>query len=125
MISSAVVFHHAVVGEDVGEDVVEVLDAVGLADLEGVEGDAHHPAVGLAFGVEAVELPLAHAGELVGFPRRPGVEVGRVVELDGVGHRDQLSGLHLQGERLVIVEPVGVVGEAGLGHEVGGAVGGG
>ena len=55
-----------VVGHDVGQHVVEVFDAVGLADQERVQGDAHDPTTFRAFLIQPVELRLADVGEVLG-----------------------------------------------------------
>ena len=97
---------------------------MGLAYQEGMQGDAHDPPALGPLTVELVELRLADVGEVVAFI----VVVahhGGVVKLDGVRHRHQLAAVDLDGDRLVVVHPVGVVDESGFGHQVGGSHGAG
>ena len=70
-----------------------------------------------AFLVEDVELVLADLCEVVGLERRA-VEEHRIVELPRVGEADQPARLDVDRERLIVVEPVHLVGESGLRHEL-------
>src|SRR5215204_5817014 len=89
----------------------EVFMAIGNADDKGMKSDRHYPAVGLSLLVEDVKLIFDGLQEV-----RPAAslahEKGNIVQLDGVGNREQLSGPHFHGIRLVIVTPVAQVTNA-------------
>ncbi len=73
--------------EDVRQRLVEVADAVRLPGDERVDGDAHHASVVGPFAPQRVELVANGAGEVFAFIRAaPG---DRIVDLHGVGDRDQ------------------------------------
>ena len=100
-----------VVRADVLQREVEVLDAEGDADDEGVKGDAHDGAAAFAVAVEDVEL-VADLLEVF-----PGSVVGAQEEVDVVeallvGHDDHAAALHAHGDGLVVEAPVAQVVEA-------------
>src|SRR3954452_23982553 len=70
-------FPDALMGADVGEDLVEVPDAPGLAHDPWVEVQYHHPPGGGAVGIEPVEPLAPQQGDLVDSP--PAVQMDVVV----------------------------------------------
>ena len=56
---------YAVMGHDVAQNLVQVLDAVGLANEEGMQGDAHDPPAFSTFFVKLIKLGLTNHGEII------------------------------------------------------------
>ena len=100
-------------GEDVFHHLDEAPDAVRLADPERVQRDAHHPPLLLALGVDGVKIVADLLGE--------GVDLlalapdDDVIEIDRVGHGDEVPFRRADGEGLVVVVEVAGVVEPGLG----------
>ena len=105
-----------IVATDVVEDFPQVANMVWLTDLVGVQCNAKDAAALITFGIQPVKCGLASLHKIAtaigsAVPER------RIVQVVRVGHRDQLSPRHDDGDRHVVVHPVGVIQHAGLGYE--------
>src|SRR6266850_6889039 len=105
-----------VVAGDVGERLLERLQAVGLAYEVRVQRDAHHGARLRAFLVQAIELALDDLA-VMARRHRADVECDGVVHLERVGDAGKSPLPHLHGSGLVVVEEIADIGEAHLGDE--------
>ena len=102
---------------DVAERPLKVTDAMRLPHDVRMQRDAHDQRAIRGLRVNAVEVVDDHLGE---FRRLDRVAVGhRVVDIHLVRDRDQAAAAHAHRERLIVVVPVAVIFDAGLGHEVG------
>src|SRR5438876_293569 len=104
---------HTLVAQDVGERRVERADPVRYTNDEWMQADRHNTSRLCALAVERVELAADHELELV---RRPaGAEdLRQIVDLPGVRDRAQALAPDVHQIGLVVVDPVGDVGGAGL-----------
>ena len=101
---------------DVVENFPQVANMVRLTDLVGVKCNAEDAATLITLGIQPVKCGLAGIYKIASaigsaVPKR------RIVQVVGVGHRDQLSPRHDDGNRHVVVHPVSVIQHAGLGYE--------
>ena len=99
---------------DVGEGLVQVLGAEGLADEPGMEVEDHEPSAVFAFHIQPIEAVLentavVHDGQYA----RP--EQVEVVEVKEHGQRVHFAAGHLHAVGLVIVGPVAEVAQPLLG----------
>src|SRR6267378_3445839 len=98
-------------------EILSVGDAVRHADQIGMQADRHDPAGLGTLGVERVELAADNLLELV--DRAVAViEVRRVVDLVGIGDRDQPLAADIHQIRLVVIDPVGDIETTLLGEEI-------
>src|SRR6266850_2481213 len=113
---------YPVMAGDVGERILEGLQAIRLADEVGMQRDAHHRARVLAFLVQAVELA---PDDLAVVARRHRADIERdgVVHLERVGDAGEAPFPDLHRAGLVVVEEIADIGEAHLGDEIERALG--
>src|SRR5437773_11014449 len=108
---------HLFMATNIVQGLGKVFMAIGNTDDKWMQGDRHHPAVGLSLLIEDVKLILNGLQEV-----RPTVplayEKGNIVQLDRVGNGEQLTFLHLHRIRLVIVTPVAQVANALLSQKI-------
>src|SRR3954462_15537014 len=113
---------HAGTLQDVLEELLEVADPMRHPGDIGMYADRHDTHALLALGMQAVELVDAAAQPFLG-----GMVLQHhhrnVVQVHGVGHRDDRPGRGLDLARLVVEHPVGDILDARLGEIVDGLVG--
>ena len=83
-----------------------------------MQADRHHPARRGAVLVEHVELVDDHPVELLR-PQPAIQEGGNVVDLDGIGDRDQRAGFDVHRIGLLVIDPVADIFDAVPGEDVG------
>ena len=109
----AVPVQHAVEAAHVVVDRLEILDPVRLAADVGMDRQRHDLGAVAAFGVEPVELIDRALEQIVALVVLHDHHRD-VVQLDGVGQRDQRALGGLDHGRLVVIDPVADVFDAGL-----------
>ena len=87
------------------------------ADQIRMQADRHDPAGLRALGVERIELAFYRSDELLDRAVAR-LQKRRIVDLVGIGDRDQLSAADIHEERLVVADPVGDILDAVVGQIV-------